>query len=334
MILVTGGTGFLGAHLVYQLSQKQDAVRVLYRSADRFEQVRQVFSFYTDQVEALFQRIEWVQGDITDIYRLNEIMQGVDVVYHLAGLINFEWRQLDRLKKTNIEGTANIVNAALAHNIKKLCYVSSIAAMSTSPQDSDLEESLEPIGVFEDPYALTKYCGEKEVWRGQQEGLDVLIVRPGVILGEGFWYSGSGKLIKHAAKNPLFYPSGATGFIDVRDVAQQSIALMDGPIKNKAFVFVGHNASFRSILDALCVLFEQPKPKFQAPKMLLQCMSMIDFLWAGLFKRSQKLPKAYVLAMFRQSIYDTETLPGVTHLPFRALKDTLARICALSPYKT
>ena len=334
MILVTGATGFLGAHLVHQLSQNHKKVRALYRSQKRFEQVKEVFSYYTQDVEAVFDRIDWVECDINDVFRLNQIMDNITEVYHVAGLINFEWSELDRLKKINVEGTANIVNACLAHQIQKLFYVSSIAAIGQNTAEGTEDLSDGASETFEDPYALTKYGGEMEVWRGQQEGLDVLIIRPGVILGEGYWHSGSGKLIKHAAKRPLFYPMGGTGFIDVRDVVRHGIALMEGPAQNKAFIFVSHNAAFRQILDQLCDNFTQPKPQIKAPRSLLILASNIDFVLSKILRRPQKLPMAYVRAMFRASSYDKQTLVRTTGLPMQDIAHTLKRICSLSPYQT
>ena len=129
MILVTGGSGFLGAHILAALSKKNKKIRALYRNPKRLDKVREVFSYYFDDPLASFDQIEWIQCDINDLSTLSEALVGVNEVYHVAGLINFEWRRHRELKSTNTTGTANIVNCSLEAKVEKLCYISSIAAL-------------------------------------------------------------------------------------------------------------------------------------------------------------------------------------------------------------
>ena len=205
MILVTGATGLVGSHLLVQLLQENEAVKALYRSKEQIEKVKNVFAFKNQTV--LFDKINWVKGDITDIPTLEIAFEHVTHVYHCAALISFDPSDEAALRKINIEGTANVVNCCIAFGIKKLCHVSSIAALG-SPKDHEVtineQSEWNPEELHSD-YAITKYGAEMEVWRGQQEGLKVLIVNPGVIFGPCFWNQGSGAFFTTVKKGIPFF---------------------------------------------------------------------------------------------------------------------------------
>ena len=206
MILVTGGTGLVGAHLLLQLVKNHDSVRAIHREGSNLQNVEKVFSYYEEDATKLFQTIDWVCADINDIPALEEAFTDVEYVYHAAAMISFDPGDFEQLMKINVEGTANIINLAVANSIKKLCNVSTIGTIGKSlngkPADEKSEWSDENINV----YAKSKYAAEMEVWRGSQEGLSVVMVNPGVILGPGFWNTGTGALFKTAHKGYRFYP--------------------------------------------------------------------------------------------------------------------------------
>ncbi|MCB0464194.1 MAG: NAD-dependent epimerase/dehydratase family protein, partial [Aequorivita sp.] len=184
MILVTGGTGLVGSHLLFFLLKKNERVRAIHRKSSDIQSVKKVFALYTPEVESLFNKIEWIEADITDIPALKEVFMGIKKVYHCAAFISFNPSKYKVLKKANVEGTANIVNLCLANNIEKLCYVSSVATLGSNLKDQLISEetSWNP-DEKNSVYAITKYGAEMEVWRGTQEGLDAVIVNPGLILG-------------------------------------------------------------------------------------------------------------------------------------------------------
>jgi len=227
MILVTGGTGLVGAHLLYSLINNGENVRAIHRKSSDLEAVKNVFSFYTNEPEILFTKIEWMVADITDVPSLTPAFKDIDYVYHCAAYISFNPRHYSTLKKVNVEGTANIVNFSLSHNVKKLCYVSSIATIGKTANGSLITEETE-YNPEEDNsvYAITKYNAEMEVWRGTQEGLDAVIVHPGVILGEGIWSSASGGILRTVYKGVKYYTTGGVGIVDVQDVAEVMISLL------------------------------------------------------------------------------------------------------------
>ena len=332
MVLVTGGSGFLGAHFLAHLTQKHGRIRALFRNPKRLENVREVFTYYFEDPKSYFDKIDWVQCDLNDISILTEALNDITEVYHVAGLINFEWRRQRELKKTNTIGTANLVNCCLAAKVEKLCYISSIAALGHN-SSAQAEDPFE-YPSFNEPYGLTKYGGELEVLRGAQEGLKILILRPGVILGEGFWRSGSGFLLKFVSTEPKWYPPGGTGFVDVKDVVQFAIRLMEQENDALSLTLVGHNMSYLEVLQKIGQALGSTKPpKWAVPRWVGLLGHYLDFLRAWITGRRQKLPKAYIEAMFEPSSYDGGPAEVQTQLSYSDLNSTLIRICALAPYR-
>ena len=186
LTLVTGGTGLLGAHLLYKLCNEHGTIRAIKRSSSSTDTVKHIFSYYSKQPESLFNKIEWVDCEILDITELETVFEGVQQVYHCAAMVSFDSRDKDILFETNITGTANIVNLCLDKNIEKLCHVSSVAALGRSEDQSAIDETAHwKDDKFNSQYAVSKYLSEMEVWRGIEEGLNAVIVNPSVILGPG-----------------------------------------------------------------------------------------------------------------------------------------------------
>ena len=191
MVLVTGGTGLVGSHLLLKLAQQNKSVRALYRKGANLERVKTVFSYYSKNSKSLYETIEWAEADLNDLPKLTLAFKDITHVYHCAAYISFDPSNYKILRATNIKGTANIVNLSIANKVEKLCYVSSVATLG---YDADLitEETQWEGNQNQSVYAISKYGAEMEVWRASQEGVAAVIVNPGVILGPGFWNSGSG----------------------------------------------------------------------------------------------------------------------------------------------
>ena len=195
----------------------------------------------------LFEKIEWIEADINDIPALEKAFQDITHVFHCAAFISFDPNDLQRLVEVNEIGTANIVNLCIANQIKKLCYVSTIAAIGKEPNNKWVSEETEWQNELVSPYALTKYLAEMEVWRATQEGIPVIIVNPGVIIGPGFWESGSGKLFPTAAKGYKYAPPGGSGFVAVEDVVNMMVQLMESNISNERYIAVAIGSASQSI---------------------------------------------------------------------------------------
>lgn len=308
MILVTGGTGLVGAHLLLHLVEKEARVRAIYRNELGIKKTENIFSL--SQKSHLFEKIEWIKADILDVPSLEIAFQNVDYVYHCAALISFDPKEEEAIRKTNIEGTANIVNFCLAFNIKKMLFVSSIAALG-DPTSAGISISETTEWNPEKPhsdYAISKYGAEMEMWRGQQEGLDVLIVNPGIILGSGFPDQGSGALFSAVAKGLPFYTLGTTGFVTVADVVKMSVQLMNSGTKNERFTLIENNYSFQEILNCIADCLQKKRPKWHATPFVMELLWRIDWLATTFLFQKRRLSRASAKASYSKNLYSNEKI--------------------------
>jgi dihydroflavonol-4-reductase len=312
MILVTGGTGLVGAHLLLHLIESRSIgskkVRAIYRHLESIEKTKSLFNLY--KKTALFDTIEWIQADIVDVTSLEHAFQGIEYVYHCAAMISFDPKEENLVRKTNIEGTANMVNFCLDKGVKKLCYISSTAALGDlAAHESIITEETEwnPEKPHSD-YAISKYGAEMEVWRGQQEGLDVIIVNPGIIIGAGFPKQGSGQLFKQVANGLSFYTLGTTGFIAVSDVVRIAVQLTKSKVCNQRYTLIAQNIVFREILNTMADSLKVKRPSIHVTPFLMEIGWRVDWVLSTLFRRKRQLTKAVAMASSSQNIYSNEKI--------------------------
>lgn len=327
MILVTGGTGLVGSHLLYFLLKENAHLRAIHRKNSDLESVKKVFALYTSEVNSLFKKIEWVEADIIDVPALTLAFESITKVYHCAAFINFDSSKYKILKKANIEGTANVVNLCLANNVEKICYVSSVATFGSSLNGNLITEETEWNPEEKNSiYGITKFGAEMEVWRGTQEGLDAVIVNPGVILGTSPDIGGSGIVIALGASGIPFYPSGGIGVVDVQDVVKAMILLMDSEIKNEQYILVSENITYKELLSKLALLFGKKPPSKKLSKTFMHFLSSADCLLGKLFGKKRKLFRATVRSMFKTSFYDASRIKNTLEFQFTTLEKTLERV--------
>ncbi len=332
MILVTGGTGLVGSHLLYKLVTEKQKVRAFFRRKKTLSRVKHVFSYFSDNAETLFNNIEWVEADIADIPKLQSAFQGVSQVYHCAAFVSFEPDKYRTLRKINIEGTANIVNLCISKNVKKLCYVSSVAAIGHHNNSDKLIDEQTAWNPEDDNsvYAITKYGAELEVWRGTQEGLDAVVVNPGVILGPGFWHSGgSGSLFKKIHKGMSHYTKGVTGYIDVWDVVNCLTNLMDSNIKNEGFILVSENLSFKAFQQKVANALGSKPPKKEAKPWLLAIVWRMDWLRYKLLGKRRQLSKQMARSITTTTKYDNSKIKNLISYNFKSIDDSIEDVSKL-----
>ncbi len=330
MILVTGGTGLVGSHLLYRLVNNGESVRAIYRRAHKLENVKHVFSYYSDNAETLYQKIEWIETDINNIPKLEEAFNNITHVYHCAAFVSFEPDKYRVLRKINIEGTANIVNLSLNYGIKKLCYVSSIAAIGHYEDSSKLITESTAWNPDDDNsvYAITKYGAELEVWRGTQEGLNAVIVNPGIILGPGYWHSGSsGSLFRQIHKGQNYFTSGASGYIDVSDVVTIMCELMNRSIKNESYILVAENMTIKDFMTKTAnALSIQPPSKSIRPWML-KIIWRLDWLNFKIFGKRRRLSKQMAKSLTNVTKYDNAKIKRTLNYNFKPINASIEEIC-------
>lgn len=327
MILVTGGTGLVGAHLLYRLVLEKKKVRAIYRNKRKLENTKCVFSYYTENYVALFDNIEWVEADLIDIPALSEAFTGVTSVYHCAAFVSFEPDKYQLLRKTNIEGTANIVNLCIANNIEKLCYVSSIATLgSTLNNETITEETNWNPEEDNSVYAITKYGAEMEVWRGTQEGLNAVIVNPGIILGAGIWRYGTGSLFRKASKGLKYYTVGTVGIVAVDDVVTIMIELMQSEIKNERFTLVAENWTYKDFLQGLAKSVNAKPPSRLASSGLIKLAWKLDWLKFKLTGKRRQLTKHIAKSLTTTTNYSSNKIKTALNYKFKPIKETIISI--------
>jgi nucleoside-diphosphate-sugar epimerase len=331
MILVTGGTGLIGSHLLFRLVKNGKAVRANYRSTDALQKVSKVFGYYSDQPEKLLEKIQWVQADITNIGDLDQLFHGVEQVYHCAALISFDSKMYRTLVMTNVEGTANIVNLSLKHGVKKLCHVSSIAAIGSSKMDKEVTEDNEWSNTNASVYGITKHDAELEVWRASQEGLKIVIVNPGVVIGPGFWKSGSGSFFTYAAKGKTNYIPGGTGFVSINDVVKAMQTLMESNINGERFILVSENLSYGELFHKIAPKLGVSPPTKKISFWMLELMWRLDGLRSSVLGKRRRLTKAMVKGLRHQDIYSHQKLKEVLDFDFEDLDTAIDFCCSKFP---
>ncbi|RPD96519.1 NAD-dependent epimerase/dehydratase family protein [Aureibaculum marinum] len=324
MILVTGGTGLVGSHLLFSLAKQHNKIVAIHRKNSDLNAVKNVFSYYTDDYEQLFNSIIWFKADINDIPALSEAFKGITKVYHCAAMISFSKTDYYKMRKINIEGTANIVNLSISNQIKKLCFVSSVAAIGKPLTGNFIDEENEwNVADNNYGYSITKHGAELEVWRAGQEGIAIVIVNPGVILGSGFWKSGSGKLFDKTYNGFPFYTEGITGFVDVNDVVNIMIQLMDSTIKNERYILVSENESFKNIFFSIADAFNKKRPSIKVTKTLSNIGWRINWLLSKLSGKPALITKQSANSSQNKYYYSNDKIKEALNYKFIPLKQTI-----------
>ena len=319
MVLVTGGTGFLGSYIIRELVQKGYPVRAIRRS-NKFP------SWISRQI---LDRVEWVEGDVLDVVALDEAMKGVDIIIHAAAVVSFVKKDRTEMYKVNVEGTANVVNMALENTVKKLVYISSVAALGRKEDGARVnEEKKWEENKTNTHYAKSKYKAEIEVWRGISEGLEAIILNPSTILGYGDWNNSSCAIFKNVYKEFPWYTRGINGFVDVEDVAKAVLLLMETGITEQRFIVSGDTWTFKKLLDAIADGLGKKRPARQATPFLSGVAWRLEKLTSFFTGKTPLLTKESARIAQSQTYFENDkllkTLPGFSFTP---LEETIKKAC-------
>ena len=327
MIFVTGGTGLVGSHVLLKLAKRGEDFKALKRISSSLSICKSVFSFYNSN--ALFDKINWVEGDVNDIPSLTEGMKGCEKLIHCAAIVSFYSRDADLLKKVNIEGTANVMNVALASDIKKVGFVSSIAALGRNSTLGMVDEECQfKITKLDSNYALSKYYAEQEVWRASNEGLDVVIVNPSVILGPGDWSKGSPQIFQKIHKGLKFYTEGSTGYVDVNDVAESVLQLLFSEIKNERFIVNGANLKYRDCFDMIAVSLNKPKATIKITPLLKEIAWRVEAVRSFFTNKKPLLTRETANSAMTSSTFNTSKIEKMINFQFTDMDATIKKYAA------
>ncbi len=314
MIFVTGASGLVGSHLVQSLLSKGKKVRALYRQAV--------------PVFAGAEQCDWVKGDILDPIGLNEALEGVDYVYHCAAIVSFAPGAAAKMLHSNVEGTANVVNACLTQKVKKLIFVSSVAALGRIRETEAIDESMHwTPETSNSVYGQSKYLAELEVWRAMEEGLPMAIVNPVIILGAGDWNNGSSGIFKSAYNEFPWYTSGMSGFVDVLDVVDAMQLLMESDITGQRYVLSADNLAYRSLFNSIATAFNKRLPTKKVTPLLAGIVWRLEAI-KGFFTRKAPLLTKETAATAQATVRfnNQKFLTAFPNFQYRKLEDTIIRV--------
>jgi dihydroflavonol-4-reductase len=324
MVVVIGGTGRVGSHLLFELAQMENQIIATYQTGSKIAKVKKVFEYYDSaNFSALFTKISWKKVSVNDIVSLEEIISEGDEVYHCAALVSFHRKDFNPLMKINREGTTNVVNVCLEKKIRKLCYVSSTAAVSAGSDKKVSEETKWKKGPETSGYSISKNGAEREIWRGINEGLDAVMVNPCVILGAGNWSESSLTILGTIQNGLTFYPPGGNALVDARDVAKVMQKLMKSNVSENRFLLIGENISFQNLFTQIANRIGKKPPKRAVGSSGLNLARMI-FGFTYLFSKKRS-PITYetVNSALSTVVYSNEKCKKELGYEFHSLEETI-----------
>ena len=314
MILVTGATGLLGSHLIKELSESEEKVRAIFRKS--------IPVGYPAN-------IEWVEADILDVISLEHAFEDIDHVYHCAGAVSFNPKQKEQLYKTNVDGTANVVNAAIDAGVKKLLYVSSVASLGRIREHEIINEKMQwTEETSNSEYGRSKFLAEMEVWRGIGEGLNAVIINPSIILGAGDWNNGSTQLFKSAYHEFPWYTEGISGFVDVLDVVHAMKILMSGKSSGERFIISGDNQSYKDIFTNIALEFNKKPPFKKVTPFIASIVWRMEAIKALITGKNPLLTKETAITAQAKVNFDNSKFTYyAVNFEYTPIENTIKRVC-------
>ena len=319
MVLVTGGTGFIGAYIIKELIDKGYAVRAIRRS-------KKLPFFISPEI---FNKVEWVDGDILDVISLDEAMKDIDAVIHAAAVISFFKSERKKMYSVNVDGTANVVNLALENNIKKLIHISSISALGrTLNSDYVNEEKKWTESKLNSHYGISKKKAEVEVWRAIGEGLEAVILNPSTVLGFGDWNNGSSAIFKNIYNEFPWYTTGINGFVDVEDVARATVLLLKSEITEERFIISSENWEFKTLFNTIADNFNKKHPSREATPFFSAIAWRLEKVKSFFLRSKPLLTKETAgIAMTKTFWQNDKILKALPGFSFTPLGKTIQHVC-------
>lgn len=327
-MFVTGGTGLLGSHIICELLKSGERVTALKRANSSLAWFEKVANhLLKEDWKSYSKRLNWVDGDVLDIVSLIDGMENCDVVYHAAAMVSFARKDQEGLMRINVNGTANVVNACLSMASKpKLCFISSTASIGRVEKkmsDETMEYSEASSNSF---YSYTKYLAELEAYRGREEGLDVAIVNPCIILGFGNWNQGSVKFFKNGKSGFPFYTGGSNAFVDARDVAKVALLLVEKACFEDRYLCVGWNLKYYDVFAQIAKEFGSKPPRILVrpwmAEVLWRIIGVYNFIaGTGIITRES------ARAGSRDTTYSSQKLIDKTGFTFTPFEESISDAC-------
>ncbi len=279
-VLVTGASGFIGSNLVRELVKQGYNVTTMGRAGAAPKGLRIL-------------PIEHISCDVTNREQLDQCLEGFDIIFHLAGLVSYKARDIQRQHAVNVIGTRNIMNAAIKHKAERVIYTSSIAAMGIPAENTVGDESITyNLGGRGLNYCDSKHAAELEVLDAWKRGLSVIILSPGITLGEGDTHSHHHAIVKSMARERfVFVPPGGVTFSDIHDVVDVHVKAIEKGRSGERYSIVSDNLSFEEAAQKYCKAFKSKARVIVVPSWLLMGLSAVAEWRERFFNKSAFLSK-------------------------------------------
>jgi nucleoside-diphosphate-sugar epimerase len=333
LIAVTGANGFLGSYVVCTLLQKGARVKALKRQSSSLDEFETIFHYFfrhcSDQEKLQFrQSLSWHHAHILDTAALMDAFKDTTTVYQCAAIVSFLQKDAPKMLETNVKGTANVVNCALICGVKILCHVSSIAAIGRGNSGEHITEDTKWVNSKNNSnYAISKYKSELEVWRGKEEGLEVVVVNPGVILGVGDWSKGSCRLFSLVWGGMPFYTLGENGYVDARDVALAMVTLVDKKITGERFILVAENIQMKWYLETVSAKLGKKPPSIHAGFLLSRMAVWVDGIRSFITRKAPVITRETARASQNVFHYSSSKINLRASFHFITIQQTISDIC-------
>jgi nucleoside-diphosphate-sugar epimerase len=319
--LVTGATGLVGMHIVLDLLKKNEIVKATHTKNSSFETIEKLFEFYNQK--SLLKKIYWVEMDLEDVSQVYQHIRDVDHVYHCAAIVSFSKKQRVKMHNINVKGTSNIVNACLDNKVKKLGFISSVAAIGRKGNSSYTEKNSWVNGSDNSYYAISKFKAENEVWRGIQEGLNAVITNPGIIIGPSIWNRSSTSLFKKIHSGVSHFPSGSNGFVDVRDVSRSIIELTKSTCNAERYIVVGENISYQKVFKLIAENLKVKVPQKLASQELLKFACKLEAVKCFFTGKNPQLTKETVKTSSQKNEYLNDKIKKALNFEFKSIEEAV-----------
>ncbi|MEL7118977.1 MAG: NAD-dependent epimerase/dehydratase family protein [Bacteroidota bacterium] len=318
-ILVTGGTGFIGSYLLRYLIQKGHTnIFALKRPASTFE-----------LLDGQEEKIKWIDCDLLDILGLEDALEGIQQVYHSAGVVSLDPKKRNHMLQVNQEGTANLVNFSLHHGIEKFIHLSSIAALGRIRQGDTIDEKYKwERSKFNTHYAISKYGGEQEVWRGTAEGLNAVVINPSMVLGAGPLSGGTQVFFNFVNNSFKYFPTGANGFVDVRDVVRMMYQLMESEVSEERFIASAENFTYEQLMKSIAQKIDRPNPQTAIKAWVRNMAWRVEWLKSKFSGNPPRLTRESAMHSANSFYYKGDKSRTILNFEYTPISKTIEETCA------
>ncbi len=331
MDLVTGGTGLVGSHVLLELALRRRPLRAIKRSESDPSMVKRVFQHYRpEEGMALFSGIEWVDAELHDLHGLSSAFEGVERIFHTAGMVSYDPRDRESLLEVNGEGTATMADLALEKGVKAFGYLSSTSALGKAKDGEPIDERAKwKVDHRNSDYSISKYMGEREIWRAREEGLSTIVLNPCIIIGPGDPGRSSTTLIQGVANGNPFFPPGSNAFVDVRDVAGPLVDLMESlDHEGERFVLIGENRSFKNVMSGIAKELGKSPPRFPAGRPFLEMAWRSESLLRPIFGKRPRITRHTARNAVKKQYYSSEKAERSFGFAPRSIDDAIRNACS------